>query len=165
MRVWLPIFAVGLAAYSAWKSVTRKARFVQNFRYHGWLAPRQFRRKHVDEVFFMIRIRGEQYSTYTSMYVPTKVSEVNFDRANCSVGDVFRGDLDGGFMHLVVHVPWKYVDEADGYRVVKKEYQFETFCKKHGVKMSRMIWVINDYRREFYRRLVSYGAMSEEDVV
>lgn len=168
MRVWLPVFAVGVAAYSVWKAVTRKARFVQNYRYKGWLAPKKFTYGDVYDYYFMIRIGGEQYFTYSMMYVPVKVRDSVVSEVRCVLEDKYRGDLGGAFIRIIESVPhWSTEIRPgnEGYRMVKEDYQFNAFCKRHGVRMSRVIWVMNEYRREFYRRLVNCGAMREDDLL
>ena len=118
--------------------------------------------------YFTIRKMGEMYFTYSSMYVPFKVRDSVFDEVNSRLGEKYRGDLDGFFIMIDDYVPYKYTEDSPddiGYRMVKEEYQFDTFCKRHGVKMSRLLWVMNEYRREFYRRLVNCGEMREDDLL
>lgn len=168
MRKMAPWIGILLAVVGIWKSVLRKARFVQNYRYKGWLNPKKFKKLNVYVCYFMLRKMGEMYFTYSSMYVPFKVRDSVFDEVNSHLGEKYRGDLDGFFMLLADSVPYKYTEDSPddiGYRMVKEEYQFDTFCKRHGVKMSRLLWVMNEYRREFYRRLVNSGEMREDDLL
>ena len=168
MRKMTPWIGILLAVVGIWKSVLRKARFAQNYKYKGWLNPKKFKRPDVYVCYFTIRKLGEMYFTYSSMYVPFKVRDSVFDEVNSRLGEKYRGDLDGFFIMIDDYVPYKYTEDSPddiGYRMVKEEYQFDTFCKRHGVKMSRLLWVMNEYRREFYRRLVNCGGMREDDLL
>ena len=168
MRKMAPWIGILLAVVGIWKSVLRKARFVQNYRYRGWLAPKKFKYCDVYDYYFMIRIGGEQYFTYSMMYVPVKVRDSVVSEVSCVLGDKYRGDLGGAFIRIIESVPHWSTEIRPGneeYRMVKEEYQFDTFCKRHGVRMSRVIWVMNEYRREFYRRLVNCGEMREDELL
>lgn len=168
MRKMVPWIGILLAVVGIWKSVLRKARFVQNYRYKGWLDPKKFKYQDVYDYYFMLTIGGSQYFTYSLMYVPTKVKDYVISELNCHLGHKYRDDLGGAFIRIIDSVPNRYTEDSPddiGYRRVKEEYQFDTFCKRHGVKMSRVIWVMNEYRREFYRRLVNCGEMREDDLL
>lgn len=168
MRKMVPWLGILLAVVGICKSVLRKARFVQNYRYRGWLAPRKFTYGDVYDYYFMIRIGGEQYFTYSMMYVPVKVRDSVVSEVSCVLEDKYRGDLGGAFIRIIESVPrWSTEIRPgnEGYRMVKEDYQFNTFCKRHGVRMSRVIWVMNEYRREFYRRLVYCGEMREDELL
>lgn len=168
MRKMVPWIGILLAVVGIWNSVLRKARFVQNYRYRGWLNPKKFMSRDVYVCYFVIKKMGEMYFTYSSMYIPFKVRDSVFDSINSSLGEKYRGDLDGFFMAIDDYIPYRCTEDCpddNGYRMVKEEYQFDTFCKRHGVKMSRVIWVMNEYRREFYRRLVNCGEMREDELL
>lgn len=168
MRKMVPWLGILLAVVCIYKSVLRKARFVQNYRYRGWLAPKKFTYCDVYDYYFMIRIGGEQYFTYSMMYVPVKVRDSVVSEVSCVLEDKYRGDLGGAFIRIIESVPHWSTEIRPGneeYRVVKEDYQFNTFCKRHGVRMSRVIWVMNEYRREFYRRLVYCGEMREDELL
>jgi hypothetical protein len=168
MRKMVPWLGILLAVVGICKSVLRKARFVQNYRYRGWLAPRKFTYGDVYDYYFMIRIGGEQYFTYSMMYVPVKVRDSVVSEVSGVLEDKYRGDLGGAFIRIIESVPhWSTEIRPgnEGYRRVKEDYQFNTFCKRHGVRVSRVIWVMNEYRREFYRRLVYCGEMREDELL
>lgn len=168
MRKMVPWIGILLAVAGIWKSVLRKARFVQDYRYKGWLNPKRFKYGDVYDYYFMIRIRGDVYYTYSTMYVPAKVPDGVVAELCRVLEGRYRGDLGGAFIRIIESVPrWSTAISPDnaGYRIVMEEYQFGTFCKRHGVKMSRLIWVMNEYRREFYRRLVGCGELREDELL
>lgn len=174
-RYIYPILALGIAGYSAWRSISERMRNSRRTDIKGIFDKGSLRRSDLVPFRFEVyktdmrfhhgkwRLRVEDYYTDARLYLPytlcRSIGESALQRIFLSTSEIVYGKF---WVSITELLPTKILDLETG--GIAESYSIGHFCRKYRISRSKVERLMSGIGAEFYRTLVRQGYIGKEYV-